>query len=123
MQVTQAGGPEVLTLADLPVPLPKANEALIPILLWQTSPDFSQMPKTAKGDNAPVSKDFAPPASAKASKVAATVLSLQDEAQIDPKNPYSTIKSELPRSRVTAGQVFNGISRGSRISSCRVEPS
>ena len=31
IQVTQTGGPEVLALADLPVPTPKANEALIEI--------------------------------------------------------------------------------------------
>ena len=31
IQVTQTGGPEVLTLADLPTPTPKANEALIEI--------------------------------------------------------------------------------------------
>ncbi|MFY9618564.1 MAG: quinone oxidoreductase [Pyrinomonadaceae bacterium] len=31
IQVTQTGGPEVLTLADLPAPSPKANEALIEI--------------------------------------------------------------------------------------------
>jgi NADPH2:quinone reductase len=31
VQVTQTGGPEVLTLADLPAPTPKANEALIEI--------------------------------------------------------------------------------------------
>ena len=31
IQVTQTGGPEVLTLADLPVPTPKSNEALIQI--------------------------------------------------------------------------------------------
>jgi len=28
IQVTQTGGPEVLTLVDLPAPTPKANEAL-----------------------------------------------------------------------------------------------
>ena len=31
IQVTQTGGPEVLTLADLPAPTPNANEALIEI--------------------------------------------------------------------------------------------
>ena len=31
IQVTQTGGPEVLTLADLPAPTPKAHEALIEI--------------------------------------------------------------------------------------------
>lgn len=31
IQVTQTGGPEVLTLADVPAPMPKANEALIEI--------------------------------------------------------------------------------------------
>lgn len=31
IQVTQTGGPEVLTLADLPAPAPKSNEALIEI--------------------------------------------------------------------------------------------
>ncbi len=31
IRVTQTGGPEVLTLADLPAPTPKANEALIAI--------------------------------------------------------------------------------------------
>ncbi len=31
IQVTQTGGPEVLTLVDLPTPTPKANEALIEI--------------------------------------------------------------------------------------------
>ncbi|MGZ5481423.1 MAG: quinone oxidoreductase family protein [Pyrinomonadaceae bacterium] len=31
IQVTQTGGPEVLTLADVPPPTPKANEALIEI--------------------------------------------------------------------------------------------
>ena len=31
IQVTQTGGPEVLTLADLPAPVPKANEALVEI--------------------------------------------------------------------------------------------
>ena len=31
IQVTQTGGPEVLTLADLPAPSPKANDALIEI--------------------------------------------------------------------------------------------
>src|SRR5689334_9072670 len=31
IQVAQTGGPEVLTLADLPRPTPKANEALIEI--------------------------------------------------------------------------------------------
>jgi NADPH2:quinone reductase len=31
IQVAQAGGPEVLTLVDLPVPTPKANEALVQI--------------------------------------------------------------------------------------------
>ena len=31
IQVTKVGGPEVLTPADLPVPTPKANEALVEI--------------------------------------------------------------------------------------------
>ena len=31
IQVSQVGGPEVLTVADLPVPSPKANEALVEI--------------------------------------------------------------------------------------------
>ncbi|HEX5966458.1 MAG TPA: alcohol dehydrogenase catalytic domain-containing protein, partial [Pyrinomonadaceae bacterium] len=31
IQVSQTGGPEVLTLVDLPVPKPKANEALVKI--------------------------------------------------------------------------------------------
>src|SRR6185369_14579074 len=31
IQVTQTGGPEVLTLADLPAPKPKANEALLEV--------------------------------------------------------------------------------------------
>src|SRR5262245_33402913 len=31
IQVTETGGPEVLTLVDLPAPAPKANEALIKI--------------------------------------------------------------------------------------------
>src|SRR5262245_66536883 len=31
IQVSQTGGPEVLSLVDLPVPRPKANEALVQI--------------------------------------------------------------------------------------------
>jgi NADPH2:quinone reductase len=31
IQVSQVGGPEVLTLTDLPVPSPKPNEALVEI--------------------------------------------------------------------------------------------
>ena len=31
IQVSQVGGPEVLTLVDLPVPSPKPNEALVQI--------------------------------------------------------------------------------------------
>src|SRR5918993_2988392 len=31
IQVSQVGGPETLTLVDLPVPTPKANEALVQI--------------------------------------------------------------------------------------------
>ena len=31
IQVSQVGGPEVLTPTDLPIPTPKANEALVQI--------------------------------------------------------------------------------------------